>query len=139
MKKLIVLFTLLAFSSQAQIQVYEKKDQTIYCTGLGLHCITKSTVDTTSTYWFSFHDSAYKYIEVSKSLSFNTKEDLMMFFVYIVGCINGEDSQVLSFNDQIVTIKFENAVAKVYYQEGYFFMSKKQALRCIEEIKNFNN
>jgi len=140
MKKVLIALTMLvSIEASAQIQVYEKKDQTIYCTGLALHCISKVTVDTVATYWFSFHDSAYKHIEVTKSLRFNNKEDLMMFFVYIVSTINGEDSQVLLFNDQKVTINYENSVAKVYYEEGYFFMSKKQALRCIEEIKSFNN
>ena len=140
MKKVLIALTmLLSIEASAQIQVYEKKDQTIYCTGLALHCISKVTVDTVATYWFSFHDSAYKHIEVTKSLRFNNKEDLMMFFVYIVSTINGEDSQILLFNDQTVNIKYENSVAKVYFEEGYFFMSKKQALRCIEEIKSFNN
>ena len=136
---LIALIMLVSIEASAQIQVYEKKDQTIYCTGLALHCISKVTVDTVATYWLSFHDSAYKHIEVTKSLRFSNKEDLMMFFVYIVDCINGQQSQILMFNDQKVGINYENAVAKVYFEEGYFFMSKKQALRCIEEIKSFNN
>ena len=86
---LALLSLLLMFNASAQIEVSSKKQETVYCTSLGLHCINKVTIDTVSTYWFSFHDSAYKHIEVTKSLMFSNKEDIMMFFVYIVGCING--------------------------------------------------
>jgi hypothetical protein len=92
-----------------------------------------------ATYWVSFRDAAYKHIEVYKSLEFSNKEDLMMFYVYIVSTINGEDSIIISFNDQSVGINYEMGLVRVTFQEGHFFVNKKQALKCIDEIKNHNN
>ena len=140
MKKGLALLSLLwMFNTSAQIEVSSKKQETIYCTNMGLHCINKVTVDTVSTYWLSFRDAAYKHIEVHKSLMFTNKEDLMMFYTYIVSGINGEESQILSFNDQTVGLNFEMGLIRVTFQEGYFFVNKKQALKCIDELKNHNN
>ena len=140
MKRGLALLSLLwMFNASAQIEVSSKKQETIYCTNMGLHCINKVTVDTVSTYWLSFRDAAYKHIEVHKSLMFSNKQDLMMFYTYIVSGINGEESQVLSFNDQTVGLNYEMGLIRVTFEEGYFFVNNKQALKCIDALKNHNN
>lgn len=133
-----VLCLLVMFNASAQIEVSSKKQETIFCTNMGLHCINKVTVDTVETYWLSFRDAAYKHIEVQKNLMFSSKEDMLMFYTYIVSSINGEESQVLSFNDQTVGLNFEIGLVRVTFEEGYFFVNKKQALKCIDELKNHN-
>ena len=136
---LALLSLLLVFNASAQIEVSSKKQETVFCTNMGLHCINKVTVDTVTTYWVSFRDAAYKHIEVYKSLEFANKEDLMMFYVYIVSTINGEDSIIISFNDQTVGINYEMGLVRVTFQEGHFFVNNKQALKCIDALKNHNN
>jgi hypothetical protein len=140
MKKGLALLSLLwMFNASAQIEVSSKTQETIFCTNMGLHCIIKVTVDTTATYWLSFRDAAYKYIEVQKELKFSSKEDLMTFYTYIVAGISSEESQVLSFNDQTVGLNYEMGLIRVTFQEGYFFVNNKQALKCIDALKNHNN
>jgi len=140
MKKGLALLSLLwMFNASAQIEVSSKTQETVFCTNMGLHCIVNVTVDTVSTYWLSFRDAAYKHIEVQKNLRFSSKEDLMTFYTYIVAGISSEESQVLSFNDQTVGLNYEMGLIRVTFQEGYFFVNNKQALKCIDALKNYNN
>lgn len=140
MKRGLALLSLLwMFNASAQIEVSSKTQENIYCTNMGLHCIIKVTVDAESTYWLSFRDAAYKYIEVQKNLKFSSKEDLMTFYTYIVAGIGSEESQVLSFNDQTVGLNYEMGLIRVTFEEGYFFVNNKQALKCIDALKNHNN
>jgi hypothetical protein len=140
MKKGLALLSLLwMFNASAQIQVSNTKQETVFCTNMGLHCIINVTVDTASTYWLSFRDAAYKYIEVQKNLRFSSKEDLMTFYTYIVACISSEESQVLSFNDQTVGLNYEMGIIRVTFEEGHFFVNNKQALKCIDALKSYKN
>jgi len=140
MKRGLALLSLLwMFNASAQIEVFSKKQETVFCTNMGLHCIVNVTVDTVSTYWLSFRDAAYKHIEVQKNLRFSSKEDLMTFYTYIVACIGGEESQVLSFNDQTVGLNYEMGLIKVTFEEGYFYVTSKQALKCIDALKSYKN
>ncbi len=79
---LALLSLLLVFNASAQIEVSSKKQETVFCTNMGLHCINKVTVDTVTTYWVSFRDAAYKHIEVYKSLEFSNKELLTLTRVH---------------------------------------------------------
>jgi hypothetical protein len=140
MKRGLALLSLLwMFNASAQIEVSSKKQETVFCTNMGLHCIVNVTVDTVSTYWLSFRDAAYKHIEVQKNLRFSSKEDLMTFYTYIVACIGSEESQVLSFNDQTVGLNYEMNLIKVTFEEGYFYVTSKQALKCIDALKSYKN
>lgn len=140
MKRGLALLSLLwMFNASAQIEVSSKKQETVFCTNMGLHCIIKVTVNTTNTYWLSFRDASYKHIEVRKSLMFSSKEDLMTFYTYIVAGISSEESQVLSFNDQTVGLNYEMGLIKVTFEEGYFYVNNNQALKCIAALKGHNN